>query len=110
MADFHASLDQALGREEKCHHCRKPPEPDGDHSCDCPFTDSECLEHTLNPVTEDERVRTAQRRLQREYVEHLEAQVDRMAPALARVRRLLRFEYVSRDDLHTALVGGDRDV
>jgi hypothetical protein len=35
---------------EFCHHCGKPPEADGDHTCSCPLSDSECLEHTLNPV------------------------------------------------------------
>lgn len=32
-----------------CHHCGQPPEVDGDHSCPCPLTDSECLGHTLTP-------------------------------------------------------------
>jgi hypothetical protein len=35
---------------DACHHCGRLPEADGDHTCTCPFTDSECLEHTLNPV------------------------------------------------------------
>lgn len=41
------SADQPQG--ERCHHCGKPPEADGDHTCSCPLSDSECLEHTLNP-------------------------------------------------------------
>lgn len=36
--------------EAACHHCGKQPEQDGDHTCDCPNTDSECLEHTLHPM------------------------------------------------------------
>lgn len=47
-------LEQAITHIESanfCHHCGKPPEIDGDHSCTCPLSDSECLEHTLNPAT-----------------------------------------------------------
>lgn len=33
-----------------CHHCGRLPDDDGDHTCPCPRSDSECLEHTADPV------------------------------------------------------------
>lgn len=41
---------QTLIHPEVCHHCGRGPDADGDHSCTCPLSDSECLEHTLNPI------------------------------------------------------------
>ena len=29
----------------RCHHCGKPDEADGDHSCPCPYRDEECHDH-----------------------------------------------------------------
>lgn len=28
--------------DERCLHCGKPDEPDGDHTCPCPYSDDEC--------------------------------------------------------------------
>lgn len=50
-----AERDRLLGKvealmSESCHHCGRPPDDDGDHTCPCPLTDSECFEHTADPV------------------------------------------------------------
>lgn len=42
--------EDGLTDDQHCYHCGKPPEADGDHTCPCPFSDTECLEHTLNPA------------------------------------------------------------
>jgi hypothetical protein len=30
-----------------CHHCGKPDEADGDHSCSCPHRDEVCADHPI---------------------------------------------------------------
>ena len=42
-----------------CHHCGRLPDEDGDHSCTCPTSDSECLLHTMHPVAPLEPIRAA---------------------------------------------------
>lgn len=42
-----------------CHHCGRMPDSDGDHSCPCPSSDSECLEHTADPVVSLSALRAA---------------------------------------------------
>lgn len=44
LSDLRAAVKVA------CHHCGSGPDADGDHSCPCPNSDTECLEHTLHPV------------------------------------------------------------
>lgn len=32
---------------DRCRHCGKPPEADGDHSCPCPHRDDDCPDHPI---------------------------------------------------------------
>lgn len=31
--------------EDRCKHCGKRPEADGDHNCPCPYSDADCPNH-----------------------------------------------------------------
>lgn len=35
----------------RCRHCGYPPEPDGGHTCPCPYTDDDCPDHPAFPTT-----------------------------------------------------------
>lgn len=43
---------------ERCRHCSKPPEADGDHTCTCPYPDDFCPDHPRpeDPWNTDEPV------------------------------------------------------
>lgn len=32
--------------EDRCYHCGKLPDADGDHSCPCPYSDEDCPNHS----------------------------------------------------------------
>jgi hypothetical protein len=34
-----------------CHHCGAPDDPDGDHTCPCPYPDHTCPHHPPAPAS-----------------------------------------------------------